>query len=67
MSKIVSQYADQVSQLIVYPAIALVLFMAVFAAVLLQVRRMSREHLREVSQLPFDPADEPRTPNDQNP
>jgi|GEM_PF-2394916 hypothetical protein len=67
MSKIVSQYADQVSGLVVYPAIALVLFMAVFAAVLLQVRRMSREHLREVSHLPFDTADEPRTPNDQNP
>ena len=67
MSKIVSQYADQIAQVVMYPAIALVLFMAVFGAVLLHVRRMSREYLRDVSNLPLDPADEPGTLNDQNP
>lgn len=65
MSKIVSQYADQLSRIGIYPAIALILFMAVFSAVLLHVRMMDRAHVSELSKLPLDPAEEPATLNEQ--
>jgi hypothetical protein len=65
MSKIVSQYADQLSHIGIYPVIALILFMAVFAAVLVQVRLMDREDLSELSKLPLDATDEPGIPDEQ--
>lgn len=65
MSKIVSQYSDQLSRIGIYPAIALILFMAVFAAVLLHVRMMDRAHVRELSKLPLDPPKGSGTLNEQ--
>ena len=65
MSKIVSQYADQLSLIGIYPVIALILFMAVFAAVLVQVSMMERADVSELSKLPLDTTDDPGTLNEQ--
>ena len=65
MSKIVSQYADQLSLIGIYPVIALILFMAVFAAVLVQVSMMERADLRDLSKLPLDMNDDPETLKEQ--
>lgn len=62
MSKIIKQYADQVSGIEIYPMVSLMIFTVFFAAMLFYVRKMSQDSVDEMSKLPLEMQDN----NDQN-
>jgi hypothetical protein len=62
MSKIIKQYADQVSGIEIYPMVSLMIFTVFFAAMLFYVRKMSQDSVDEMSKLPLEMQDN----NDKN-
>jgi hypothetical protein len=54
MSKIIKQYADQIAGIEWYPVASLIIFTLFFAGVLLYVKRLPKEQVSELSNMPLD-------------
>ena len=57
MFKFIKQYAETIKDANIYPMISLFIFLIFFIVLLVLVKRMGKERVRELSNLPFD-ADE---------
>lgn len=54
MFKFIKQYAESISNVSIYPMISLLIFFIFFIVLLVLVKRMSRERISELSNIPFD-------------
>ncbi len=61
MLKFIRNYADKVENIDIFPLIGLVIFVVFFILMLIYVKKMSREDINELSQLPLD-LQEPNQP-----
>lgn len=52
--KLVTHYLAQIANVDIYPLIAIMIFMAIFALVLVRVFTMSRSYTVSMQNLPFD-------------
>lgn len=52
--KLVTHYLAQIANVDIYPLIAIMIFMAIFALVLVRVFTMSRSYTISMQNLPFD-------------
>ena len=59
MFKFIKQYAETITNIDIYPVISLVIFVLFFAAMLWFVKRMRKEAVQEISNLPLEDATEP--------
>ena len=58
MFKFIKQYAETMKDANIYPMISLFIFFIFFVVLLILVKRMGKERVSELSNLPFD-TDEP--------
>lgn len=58
MSKIIKQYADQISGIEWYPVASLIIFTLFFAGVLMYVKRMPNKEVSDLSNMPLDLSDD---------
>lgn len=58
MYKFIKQYADTMTNANIYPMISLFIFLVFFIVLLVMVKKMRKERLTELSNIPFD-KDEP--------
>lgn len=54
MFKFIKQYAETIKDANVYPMISLVIFLVFFIVLLLLVKKMGKERVKELSNIPFD-------------
>lgn len=54
MLKFIRNYADKVENIDIFPLIGLVIFVVFFILMLIYVKKMPREDVNELSQLPLD-------------
>ena len=54
MLKFIRNYADKIDDIQIYPIIGLVVFVCFFIVMVIYVKRMSREYIREASHLPLE-------------
>jgi cbb3-type cytochrome oxidase subunit 3 len=54
MFKFIRQYAEKIDHVSVYPAIGLIIFVVFFILMVVYVRKMSKEHVDELSAMPLD-------------
>jgi len=54
MFKFIKQYAESISNVDVYPMISLLIFFLFFVVLLVMVKKMSRERVSELSNIPFE-------------
>lgn len=57
MFKFIRQYAESISNVNIYPMISLIIFFLFFITLLLMVKKMKKERVAELSNLPFDTKD----------
>jgi hypothetical protein len=62
MVRLVKQYTDALSNSNVFAYIGLFIFLGFFIVLLFMVKEMSKERVKELSNLPFD-NDQPETSN----
>jgi cytochrome c oxidase cbb3-type subunit 4 len=54
MFKFIKQYAETIKDANIYPMISLFIFLIFFIVLLVLVKKMGKERVRELSNLPFD-------------
>ena len=54
MFKFIKQYAETIKDANIYPMISLVIFLVFFIVLLLWVKKMGKERVNELSNIPFD-------------
>ena len=54
MFKFIKQYAESISNVDVYPVISLLIFFVFFVVLLIMVKRMKKDRIATLSQLPLD-------------
>ena len=54
MFKFIKQYAESISNVDIYPVISLIIFFLFFVVLLVMVKRMKKDRITELSQLPLD-------------
>lgn len=54
MFKFIKQYAETINGANIYPIISLLIFFLFFAVLLVLVKKMGKERVQELSNLPFD-------------
>ncbi len=54
MFKFIKQYAETMNNANVYPIISLFIFMAFFVVLLLWVKKLGKEQVSELSNMPFE-------------
>jgi len=54
MFKFIKQYAESVNNIAIYPMISLLIFFIFFVVLVFWVRKMSKENIKRLSELPFD-------------
>jgi cytochrome c oxidase cbb3-type subunit IV len=54
MFKFIRQYAEKISDVQIYPLISLFIFLVFFVVLLLMVKRMKKERIEELSNIPLD-------------
>lgn len=54
MSKLIKQYADAVNNIAIYPLISLLIFFIFFVVLFIWVKKISKENIKRLSELPFD-------------
>ena len=65
MFKFIKQYAEQISNVDVYPIISLFIFFLFFLVLLVMVKKMKKERVELLSNLPFE-NEEPTNSNLKN-
>ena len=63
MLKFISKYADKINGVDIYPIISLVIFVVFFTAMLVYVKKMKKDSIDEMKNLPLDLIEEPTTTN----
>jgi cytochrome c oxidase cbb3-type subunit IV len=58
MLKFIRNYADKIDNISLFPMIGLIIFVGFFILMLVYVKKMSREDIRELSHLPLDENEE---------
>ena len=61
MFKFIRQYADKIDHVNIFPTIGLIIFVVFFIFMVIYVRKMSKEHLNELSSMPLDLKNEDQT------
>jgi type IV secretory pathway TrbL component len=61
MLKFIRNYADKINHVEIFPLIGLFIFVGFFIVMLIYVKKMSREDIHELSQLPLDSDNENNT------
>lgn len=54
MFKFIKQYAESISNVNIYPMISLVIFFLFFLVLIILVKKMSKDRITELSNIPFD-------------
>jgi len=54
MFKFIKQYAASLNNIAVYPMISLLIFFIFFVVLVVWVKKMSKENIKRLSELPFD-------------
>jgi cytochrome c oxidase cbb3-type subunit 4 len=54
MFKFIKQYAETIAGINIYPMISLFIFFVFFIVLLVFVKKMNRERVQELSNLPFE-------------
>lgn len=54
MYKFIKQYAETMSGASIYPIISLFIFLIFFVLLLVLVKKMKKERIQELSNIPFD-------------
>lgn len=54
MFKFIKQYAETISGVNVYPMISLLIFLVFFVVLLILVKKMKKERVTELSNIPFE-------------
>ena len=54
MFKFIKQYAETMKDANIYPMISLFIFLVFFIVLLVLVKKMGKERVKELSNLPFD-------------
>ena len=54
MFKFIKQYAENIAGINIYPMISLFIFFVFFIVLLIFVKKMKRERVQELSNLPFE-------------
>ncbi|HQW92244.1 MAG TPA: CcoQ/FixQ family Cbb3-type cytochrome c oxidase assembly chaperone [Ferruginibacter sp.] len=54
MFKFIKQYAENIAGINIYPMISLFIFFVFFIVLLIFVKKMNRERVQELSNLPFE-------------
>lgn len=54
MFKFIKQYAETISDINIYPMISLLIFFVFFIVLLVFVKKMNKERVQELSNLPFE-------------
>lgn len=62
MYKFIKQYAETMTNANIYPMISLFIFLVFFIVLLILVKKMGKERVTELSNIPFD-KDEPISTN----
>ena len=62
MFKFIKQYAETINGAHVYPMISLFIFLIFFIVLLVLVKKMGKERVKQLSNIPFD-TDEPTNSN----
>lgn len=62
MFKFIKQYAETIDRVNIYPMISLFIFFIFFIVLLVMVKKMGKERVNELSNIPFE-NDEPSTSN----
>jgi hypothetical protein len=63
MLKFIRNYADKIDHVQIFPLIGLFIFIGFFILMVIYVKKMSREDIRELSNLPLDPCEENNSVN----
>lgn len=63
MLKFIRNYADKIDHVQIFPLIGLFIFIGFFILMLIYVKKMSREDIRELSNLPLEPGVENNSVN----
>jgi cytochrome c oxidase cbb3-type subunit IV len=53
MFKFIKQYADNMHYAAIYPIVSLLIFFAFFVGLLIVVKRMRKEHVEELANMPL--------------
>jgi len=54
MFKFIKQYAETIKNVDIYPIISLFIFFSFFLVLLVLVKKMNKERVKELSNLPFE-------------
>ncbi len=54
MFKFIKQYAEKMEDISIYPLISLFIFLIFFIVLLVMVKKMRKERITELSNIPFD-------------
>ncbi|MEI7471700.1 MAG: CcoQ/FixQ family Cbb3-type cytochrome c oxidase assembly chaperone [Chitinophagaceae bacterium] len=54
MFKFIKQYAETLTNANIYPIISLVIFFLFFVVLLIMVKRMKKDRINELSNIPFE-------------
>ncbi len=54
MFRYISQYAETIDHVDIYPMVSLFIFFLFFVVLLYGVKRMGKEKVRQLSEIPFD-------------
>lgn len=54
MFKFIKQYAETIKNVDIYPIISLFIFFSFFIVLLVLVKKMNKERVKELSNLPFE-------------
>jgi cytochrome c oxidase cbb3-type subunit IV len=54
MFKFIKQYAEKMEDISIYPLISLFIFLVFFIVLLVMVKKMRREKITELSNIPFE-------------
>lgn len=54
MFKFIKQYAETIDNVNIYPIISLFIFLTFFVVLLVWVKRMRKEEVKELANLPFE-------------
>lgn len=57
MFKFIKQYAESINNVDIYPVISLLIFFLFFVVLLIMVKRMKKDRVEILSQLPLDAAE----------
>ncbi|HMO61695.1 MAG TPA: CcoQ/FixQ family Cbb3-type cytochrome c oxidase assembly chaperone [Ferruginibacter sp.] len=54
MFKFIKQYAEKINHAEIYPMVSLLIFFLFFVVLLVMVKRMSKDRVKELSNIPLD-------------